>query len=74
LNYRTGKNKIECNYCNTPRFIFDNGFAPTVDELAELLQTKVDIIEQTLKALTANHFLVLHPNSCDIWVAHPCFS
>lgn len=52
-------------------FIYDNGFAPTVDELARLLQTENRAIEQGLKALADNHALVLHPNSFKIWVAHP---
>jgi hypothetical protein len=53
------------------RFIFDNGFAPTVDDLASLLQIKSDPVKQTLKSLADSHALVLHPNSFDIWVAHP---
>lgn len=53
------------------RFIFDKGFAPTVDELVKLASADKSHIEQGLKALADNHALVLHPNSFDIWVAHP---
>ena len=53
------------------RFIFDNGFAPSVDELVKLTVTDTEKVEQGLKVLADNHALVLHPNSFDIWVAHP---
>ena len=53
------------------RFIFDNGYAPTVSQLSALLTTEGNKIEAGLKALADNHAIVLHPNSYDIWVAHP---
>lgn len=53
------------------RFIFDNGFAPTVSELSKQSHTTAIEVEKGLKALSDNHALVLHPNSFDIWVAHP---
>ncbi len=53
------------------RFIFDNGFAPTTDQLASLSQTSLPEVEEGLSALADSHALVLHPNSFDIWVAHP---
>lgn len=52
-------------------FIFDNGFAPATNQLASLSDTSNHEVEQGLQALADNHALVLHPNSCDIWVAHP---
>jgi hypothetical protein len=53
------------------QFIFDNGFAPTVPELAGITQKNRAIIESSLRALADHHALVLHPNTFDIWVAHP---
>ena len=53
------------------QFIFDNGFAPTVPELAGITQKNRRIIESSLRALADHHALVLHPNTFDIWVAHP---
>ncbi len=53
------------------RFIFDNGFAPDVNQLVELTQTDTKKVELGLTALADNNALVLHPNSFDIWVAHP---
>lgn len=53
------------------RFIFDSGFAPSVTQLAELLALSQSEVENGLTALANNHAIVLHPNSFDIWVAHP---
>jgi hypothetical protein len=53
------------------RFIFDNGIAPTVEQLASLLELDTKDIENGLTSLHDNHAIVLHPNSFDIWVAHP---
>lgn len=53
------------------RFIFDNGFAPTVNQLSKLLNLDEKEIRNGLTSLADNHAIVLHPNSFDIWVAHP---
>lgn len=53
------------------QYIFDNGFAPTVEQLCQILELGNTEIETGLKALADNHAIVLHPNSFDIWVAHP---
>ncbi len=53
------------------RFIFDNGFAPTVEQLSDLLKIDKNEIQNGLSALAGNHAIVLHPSSFDIWVAHP---
>lgn len=53
------------------RFIFDKGYAPNVEQLAERLNTGPDEVKTGLLSLADNHALVLHPNSYDIWVAHP---
>jgi hypothetical protein len=53
------------------RYIFNNGFAPTTIELSNLLKVDENDIKAGLKQLADNHAIVLHPNSFDIWVAHP---
>jgi hypothetical protein len=53
------------------RHIFDHGFAPTIIELARDLKSSESEIKAGLKQLSDNHAIVLHPNSFDIWVAHP---
>jgi hypothetical protein len=52
-------------------FIFDNGFAPTDAQLSSVLELDIKEIQKGLTALVNNHAIVLHPNSFDIWVAHP---
>jgi hypothetical protein len=53
------------------KFIIDKGYAPEVDELANLLTTTEDNIVTALQNLQDNHGIVLHPNSSRIWVIHP---
>ena len=53
------------------RHIFNHGFAPTTIELARDLKSTESEIKAGLKQLSDNHAIVLHPNSFDIWVAHP---
>jgi hypothetical protein len=53
------------------QFIFNNGFAPNTSQLSEMLTFPVVEIERGLSLLATNHAIVLHPNSYDIWVAHP---
>jgi hypothetical protein len=53
------------------RYIFDNGFAPTYTQLALLSDSSQNEARQGLQALADSHALVLHPNSFEIWVAHP---
>ncbi len=60
------KVRIEIN-----RYIFNNGFAPGTLELANVLRSTESEVETGLKQLADNHALVLHPNSFNIWVAHP---
>jgi ribosomal protein S18 acetylase RimI-like enzyme len=47
------------------------GRAPTVAELAAELTLEADRVEAGLRRLHVEHGLVLHPDSTDIWVAHP---
>ena len=53
------------------QFIYDRGYAPTVEQLADLAGTKQDEVTTALDDLVKNHSLVLHPNSHRIWIAHP---
>ena len=53
------------------KFIIDRGYAPEVDELANLLKTTEDNIIAALRNLQDDHGIVLHPNSSKIWVIHP---
>jgi hypothetical protein len=60
------KVRIEVN-----RHIFNRGFAPTTLYLSKVLRTSEDAVKAGLKQLADNHAIVLHPNSFEIWVAHP---
>ena len=51
--------------------IIDNGFAPNVADLAEILDTDKASITKGLYELQDYHGLVLHPNEPKIWVIHP---
>lgn len=53
------------------RYIFSNGYAPSTFELSELLNTDEPDVKKALEQLAMNHAIVLHPNSFNIWVAHP---
>lgn len=47
------------------------GHAPSIEELAaELALPRADV-EAGLRRLHDTHGLVLHPSSCEIWLAHP---
>ncbi len=52
-------------------YIVEQGFAPDVEALAARLDCTDDDIKASLQRLDESHGLVLHPNSYDIWVAHP---
>jgi len=53
------------------QFIYSHGFAPNVTQLSQLLNMDPTPIKQGLQSLADNHALVLHPQTYDIWVAHP---
>ena len=53
------------------RFIIDNGYAPEIAELSELLKSSQEEVFAALQKLQEDHGVVLHPNSPRIWVAHP---
>lgn len=44
---------------------------PTLREIASRFQCGEADVRRALRALSENHGVVLHPNSEDIWVAHP---
>ena len=53
------------------KHIIDEGFAPNVDTLSELLKADVSEIENRLFDLQDYHGVVLHPKECKVWVIHP---
>lgn len=54
------------------QFIFEFGYGPNITEISSRLENvSHEEITQGLKDLQENHALVLHPNSTEIWVAHP---
>ena len=52
-------------------FLIENGFAPQVSELAQIIDANESEVVLGLQALQEYHGVVLHPNSSDIWVIHP---
>lgn len=53
------------------RGIIDNGFAPSVEDLAETLKADKEDIIKGLYELQEYHGVVLHPNEPKVWVIHP---
>jgi hypothetical protein len=53
------------------KFIIDNGYAPEVTELSQLLGATANAITLGLRRLQEDHGVVLHPNSERIWAIHP---
>ncbi len=53
------------------RKIIENGFAPSVEDLSEILHADKEEVEQGLYNLQEDHGVVLHPNQPKIWVIHP---
>ncbi len=51
--------------------IIDNGFAPTVDDLANILQADKEQVINGLYELQDYHGVVLHRNEPKVWVIHP---
>jgi hypothetical protein len=49
----------------------NKGHAPTVNDLAKACSCTIEVARQSLKNLDNNHGLILHPNTDEIWVAHP---
>jgi hypothetical protein len=53
------------------KYIIDNGFAPNVDTLSEILKTGGKDIEKGLYALQEYYGVVLHPKEAKVWAIHP---
>ncbi len=53
------------------KYIIDNGFAPDIPTLSDILKTDARDIEQSLYALQEYHGVVLHPHEPKVWVIHP---
>jgi len=51
--------------------IIDNGFAPSVDDLAAILGSDKDDVIKGLHDLHDYHGVVLQPNEPKVWVIHP---
>jgi hypothetical protein len=53
------------------KYIIQNGYAPDVKEIGNLLNEKENDVINGLYALQEYHGVVLHPNEPKIWVIHP---
>jgi len=53
------------------RGLLDNGAAPSNAEMAGALGLSETEIETGLRLLSDIHGVVLHPNRCEPWIAHP---
>ncbi len=53
------------------KHIIDNGYAPKIYDLANLLRMSEEDTTTALKNLQDYHGVVLHPKSNEIWVIHP---
>ena len=51
--------------------IIENGFAPSIKEMAGTFQTAPENIKALLLALADYHGVVLHPHNDEVWVIHP---
>lgn len=53
------------------KYIIENGFAPSVSTIAQLLACSDEEAKASLLSLQEYHGVVLHPNETKIWVVHP---
>lgn len=53
------------------KYFVEHAKAPSIDELSVLFELNKDCIIKALKLLQAEHGVVLHPISNEIWVMHP---
>lgn len=51
--------------------VIENGFAPSVNDLADTLKSDKEEVIKSLYDLQEYHGVVLHPNEPKIWVIHP---
>lgn len=52
-------------------FLLEHGRAPRVVELASRFDISERVVRAALRMLAAEHGVVLHPSSDEIWIAHP---
>jgi hypothetical protein len=52
-------------------YMVENGYAPTLEALCQILGKPQMQLESALLALQDYHGLVLHPHKAEIWIAHP---
>lgn len=53
------------------RGLIDDGFAPGIAKLQELVATELPSVLEALKRLEASHSIVCHPDHAAPWVIHP---
>ena len=53
------------------RSLVDRGFAPNMEELCETFGLSETETARGLAALADDHGVVLHPDSSNVWIAHP---
>ena len=51
--------------------IIETGRAPTISEMATILETTPKLIKISLQNLQSYHGVVLHPHNDEIWICHP---
>lgn len=53
------------------RHLVDQGTAPSLAHLTQQFSTDTATMTQALRALEADHGVVLHPHTPEVWIAHP---
>lgn len=53
------------------RMFLERGFAPSIEEISKEAQLELSKTEDLMRSLSESKALVLHPNQCQVWVAHP---
>ncbi len=68
-------NKLQLNHSTLHRqillHVIENGFAPSLSDLATHFSASRGEVRQALRALAQYHGIVLHPSNDQIWVIHP---
>lgn len=49
----------------------DRGRPPSPEELADEIGAPAGVVGDALRRLEAEHGVVLHPGSADVWISHP---
>jgi len=53
------------------RHIVDKGIAPKVEQMSKAFCVPTNEMKEALKELQDYHGVVLHPESCEVWIMHP---